>query len=105
MKRITAPRTGLAARSPPRPWPPHPRRLPPRPFGRSRHAAGLSTVTLTMNGSSIKLSGSPVAGAVNVDSVVKSPKGASPTLVHLNPGVSFAKAFGASPRLTATPTR
>lgn len=61
------------------------------------HSASLPTLTLTMsgNGSSITLSGAPVAGAVNVDSVVKSSHGAAPILVHLKPGVSFGQALAA----------
>jgi hypothetical protein len=58
------------------------------------HVAALPTLKLTLSGKSITVSGSPVAGAVNVTSVTKTAQG-SPTLVHLDPGVSFAKAFGA----------
>lgn len=58
------------------------------------HAAGVPTLKLTLTGKSITVSGSPVSGAVNVVSVTRAAQG-SPTLVHLNPGVTFAQAFGA----------
>jgi hypothetical protein len=69
------------------------------------HSASLPTLTLTMsgNGSSIALSGAPAAGAVNLDSVVKSSHGAAPILVHLNPGVSFAQALAAVGRAHGDP--
>ena len=96
MKRITAPRMGFAALAAATALAAAPTALAAPARGAAvGHAAGLSTVKLTMNGSSITLTGSPVAGAVNVSSVVKSSKGAAPIFLHLNPGVSFAKAFGA----------
>lgn len=58
------------------------------------HAAGVPTLKLTLTGKSITVSGSPVSGAVNVVSVTRAAQG-RPTLVHLNPGVTFAQAFGA----------
>lgn len=69
------------------------------------HSASLPTLTLTMtgNGSSIALAGAPTAGAVNIDSVVKSPHGAAPILVHLNPGVSYAQALAAVGRAHGDP--
>ena len=105
MKRIIAPRAGLAAvavatavlAGAPAAL------AAPAHSAAVGHAAGLATVKLTLTGSSIKLSGSPVAGAVNVDSVVKSSKGGAPTLVHLNPGVTVGQALGRSARLTGTP--
>ena len=97
MKRIIAPRAGLAAVAAATAvlaGAPAALAAPAHPAAVG-HAAGLATVKLTLTGSSIKLSGSPVAGAVNVDSVVKSSKGGAPILVHLNPGVTFGQALGA----------
>jgi hypothetical protein len=60
------------------------------------HAAGaLPSLFLTMNGSSIKVSGVEHSGGVNVESTVTGVRQASPTLVRLEPGVTFAQAFTA----------
>ncbi len=59
-------------------------------------SGGLPTLTLTMNGSSIKVSGQQVSGAVTIRSVVSKEKAAEPLLVRLNQGVTlaqFAKVF------------
>lgn len=59
-------------------------------------SAKTNVLTLTMNGKSIRMSGKPTSGAVTVISKVTAKSGAAPTLVHLNPGASFRKAFRAA---------
>jgi hypothetical protein len=64
--------------------------------GATATAAGtLPTLNLAMNGKSITVTSSVPAGAVNVVSNVTGEPAGSPTLVHLNPGVTFQQAFGA----------
>lgn len=64
--------------------------------GATATAAGaLPTLALTMNGKSITATSSVPAGAVNIVSTVSGEPVASPTLVRLEPGVTFAQAFGA----------
>jgi hypothetical protein len=65
--------------------------------GATATAAGtLPTLTLTMTGKSITATPSVPAGAVNVVSNVSGEPVASPTLVRLEPGVTFPQAFGAA---------
>lgn len=65
--------------------------------GASATAAGtLPTLALTMNGKSITATSSVASGAVNVVSTVSGEAVASPTLVRLDPGVTFQQAFGAA---------
>ena len=65
--------------------------------GATATAAGtLPTLALTMNGKSITATSSVAAGAVNVVSTVSGEAVGSPTLVRLDPGVTFAQAFGAA---------
>jgi hypothetical protein len=65
--------------------------------GATATAAGtLPTLALTMNGKSITATSSVPAGAVNVTFTVSGEPVASPTLVRLNPGVTFQQAFGAA---------
>jgi hypothetical protein len=65
--------------------------------GATATAAGtLPTLTLTMTGKSITATQTVAAGAVNVVSQVGGEPVASPTLVRLDPGVTFAQAFGAA---------
>ncbi len=65
--------------------------------GASATAAGtLPTLGLTMNGKSITATSSVPSGAVNVVSTVSGEAVASPTLVRLDPGVTFQQAFGAA---------
>jgi hypothetical protein len=54
----------------------------------------LPTLTLALNGKTVTVGGSTVSGAVNVVTTVTGEPQGQPTLVRLNPGVSFA-AFGA----------
>jgi hypothetical protein len=64
--------------------------------GATATAAGtLPTLTLTMTGKSISATQSVPAGAVNVVSTVSGEPVASPTLLRLEPGVTFEQAFGA----------
>jgi hypothetical protein len=64
--------------------------------GATATAAGtLPTLTLTMTGKSITATPSVPAGAVNVVSTVSGEPVASPTLVRLEPGVTFPQAFAA----------
>ncbi len=64
--------------------------------GASATAAGaLPTLTLTLTGKSITATSTVPAGAVNVVSMVTGEPAGSPTLVHLDPGVTFQQAFGA----------
>jgi hypothetical protein len=65
--------------------------------GASATAAGtLPTFPVTMTGSSIRVPSSVPAGAVNVVSTVSGEATGSPTLVHLNTGVTFQQAFAAA---------
>jgi hypothetical protein len=64
--------------------------------GATATAAGtLPTLTLTMTGKSITATQSVPAGAVNIVSQVSGEPVASPTLVRLEPGVTFPQAFAA----------
>ena len=65
--------------------------------GATATAAGtLPTLALTMTGKSITATSSVPAGAVNVVSTVSGEAVGSPTLVRLDPGVTFEQAFGAA---------
>jgi hypothetical protein len=65
--------------------------------GATATAAGtLPTLTLIMTGKSITATATVPAGAVNVISNVSGEPVASPTLVRLEPGVTFQQAFGAA---------
>ncbi len=65
--------------------------------GATATAAGtLPTLALTMTGKSITATPTVPAGAVNVVSTVSGEPVASPTLVRLEPGVTFQQAFGAA---------
>jgi hypothetical protein len=65
--------------------------------GATATAAGtLPTLALSMNGKSITATSSVPAGAVNVVSTVSGEAVASPTLVRLDPGVTFEQAFHAA---------
>ena len=65
--------------------------------GASATAAGtLPTFAVTMTGNSISVPSSVPAGAVNVVSTVSGEATGSPTLVRLDPGVTFQQAFAAS---------
>jgi hypothetical protein len=67
--------------------------------GATATAAGtLPTLALTMNGTSITATSSVPAGAINVTSTVSGEPVASPTLVRLEPGVTFEQALGAAAR-------
>ncbi len=64
--------------------------------GATATAAGtLPTLALTMTGTSITATSSVPSGAVNVVSTVSGEPAGSPTLVRLDPGVTFEQAFGA----------
>jgi hypothetical protein len=64
--------------------------------GATATAAGtLPTLALTMTGKSITATSSVPAGAVNVVSTVSGEAMGSPTLLRLDPGVTFEQAFGA----------
>ena len=64
--------------------------------GATATAAGtLPTLTLTMNGKSITATQTVPSGAINLVSNVSGEPVASPTLLRLEPGVTFAQAFGA----------
>lgn len=52
----------------------------------------MPTITLTLTGTSVAVGGTTSSGAVNIVSTVTA-KQAAPTLVRLNPGVTFAQAF------------
>jgi hypothetical protein len=65
--------------------------------GASATAAGtLPTLAVTMTGNSITAPSSVPAGAVNVVSTVSGEAQGSPTLVRLDPGVTFQQAFAAA---------
>ena len=51
------------------------------------------TISITMNRKSITVAGALVSGAVNIRSTVTAERLGEPTLVRLNPGVSYAQAF------------
>jgi hypothetical protein len=71
---------------------------------RARTAGALPSVFLTMNGSSIKVSSAgSISGGVSVVSTVTGVKQASPTLVRLEPGVTFAQAFEAAAKHNGDP--
>jgi hypothetical protein len=53
----------------------------------------LPTLNLTMDGKSIAVSGTVPSGAVDVVSSATAKGGAEPTLIRLEPGVTFAEAF------------
>ena len=57
--------------------------------------ADLPTLTLTMTGSSIAAGGDEVSGGIRITSTVSGEQAGAPTLVRLNPGVTFEQAFGA----------
>jgi len=58
----------------------------------SSAASGLPTLTLALNGTSITVGGTLRSGAVNVVSTVTKEAQGDPTLIRLDPGVSFAQA-------------
>ena len=58
----------------------------------TRAASSLPTVSIAMNGKTIAVSGTLVSGAVNIASTVTNERLGEPTLVRLNPGVSYAQA-------------
>jgi hypothetical protein len=59
----------------------------------SAHASSsLPTISIAMNKKSIAVSGTLVSGAVNIASTVANERFGEPTLVRLNPGVSYAQA-------------
>jgi hypothetical protein len=65
--------------------------------GATATAAGtLPTLALSMNGKSITATSSVPSGAINVVSTVSGEPAASPTLLRLEPGVTFEQAFGAA---------
>lgn len=65
--------------------------------GATATAAGtLPTLALTMTGKSITATSTVPSGAVNIVSTVSGEAVGSPTLVRLDPGVTFAQAFGAA---------
>lgn len=51
------------------------------------------TISITMNRQSITVAGALVSGAVNIRSTVTAERLGEPTLVRLNPGVSYTQAF------------
>ncbi len=62
----------------------------------SADSSGLPTLTLSLTGSSISVSGTVQSGAVNV-AAASTAKDAEPTLVHLNPGVTADQLLAAAP--------
>ncbi len=65
--------------------------------GATATAAGtLPTLALSMTGKSITATSTVPAGAINVVSTVSGEAVGSPTLVRLDPGVTFEQAFGAA---------
>jgi hypothetical protein len=65
--------------------------------GASATAAGtLPTFAVTMTGNAISVPSSVAAGAVTVVSTVSGEAAGSPTLVRLDPGVTFQQAFAAA---------
>jgi hypothetical protein len=59
-------------------------------------SAALPTVTIALDGKSITVGGTLQSGAVNLVSTVSKVALAEPTLLHLNPGATFAQAFAAA---------
>lgn len=59
---------------------------------RASASSALATISIVMDGKSISVAGSTVSGAVDIHSTVTSPD-ASPTLIHLNQGVTPAQVF------------
>ncbi|MBV9803775.1 MAG: hypothetical protein JO130_11310 [Solirubrobacterales bacterium] len=57
-----------------------------------RASSSLPTISITMNQKTIEVSGTLVSGAVNIASTVTNERLGEPTLVRLNPGVSYAQA-------------
>jgi hypothetical protein len=55
--------------------------------------SSLPTISISMNGKSIKAGGTLVSGAVDIRSTASHEQFGEPTLVHLNRGVSYAQAF------------
>jgi hypothetical protein len=53
--------------------------------------ASLPTISITMDGSSIAVSGALQSGGVDIHSTATRPAGAEPTLVRLNPGATMAQ--------------
>jgi hypothetical protein len=70
-------------------------------------ATVLPVLTLKMNGKSIAVGGSLKSGAERIVSTVtdkaEAANGASPTLVRLNPGVSYAKFYAVLAAIDSTP--
>lgn len=58
-------------------------------------AATLPTITLALDGKSITVGGQEVSGAVNIKTTVTKESMGEPTLVRLDPGVTFAQAQAA----------
>jgi hypothetical protein len=56
----------------------------------------LPTITVALTGKSVAVGGTPVSGAVNITSTTTGVADAEPTLLRLNPGATFAQAFGAA---------
>lgn len=55
-------------------------------------AASLPTITLAVDGKTVTVGGQEVSGAVNIRTTVTQEALGEPTLVRLNPGVTFAQA-------------
>ena len=55
-------------------------------------AAAMPQINVALNGKSIAVSGAMQSGAVTIQSTVTGVKQAEPTLVRLNPGVTFPQA-------------
>src|ERR1700761_5456773 len=73
--------------------------------GTSATAAGtLPTFGIAMTGNSISVPSTVPAGAVNVVSTVSGEATGSPTLVRLDPGVTFQQAFAAAQAAGGDPT-
>jgi hypothetical protein len=72
--------------------------------GASATAAGsLPTLALTMTGNAITATSTVPAGAVDVVSTVSGESQGSPTIVHLDPGVTFQQAFAATQKAGGDP--
>ncbi|MCW3065655.1 MAG: hypothetical protein JWN32_2827 [Solirubrobacterales bacterium] len=61
--------------------------------GGAARAASLPTVTVTLTGNSIAVGGALESGAVNVTTTTTGEQSGSPTLIHLNPGVTPDQVF------------
>ena len=85
MKRITALATGMVVAA-----------IAAASVATATAAGTLPTLALTMTGKSITATSTVPAGAVNIVSTVSGEAVGSPTLVRLDPGVTFAQAFGAA---------